>query len=105
MRRVHLVEIHEQTWCPRVLRDGLTDFLQLGMRSLDMFGQAVPLVQRALERTGAARVVDLCAGGGGPWLRLSRQLGASDVQVLLTDKFPSASALRRVQGSGREGLA
>lgn len=107
MNRVHLVEIHELTSCPRVFREGLTDFLQLGMRSLDMFGQAVPVLQAAVRRSGTRRVVDLCAGGGGPWLRLLGQLGGplAGLEVVLTDKYPSHAARARVDAAGPHGLS
>ena len=28
MKRLHLIEIHDQDWCPRTVRDGETDYLQ-----------------------------------------------------------------------------
>ena len=28
MKRLHLIEIHDQHWCPRTVRDGETDYLQ-----------------------------------------------------------------------------
>lgn len=98
MRRIHFHEIHEQVWCPSVVRDGLTDFLQVGMRATNMFRHAVPMLAEAMERVSAKRVVDLCAGGGGPWQRLSSQLRTQvdGVEVVLTDAFPSASARVRV---------
>ena len=44
-----------------------------------------PLLSRALARTKARRVVDLCSGAGGPWSRLAGVVG---VPVLLTDLYP-----------------
>ena len=50
-----------------------------------------PLLQRALLATGATQIVDLCAGGGGPWLRLGKSLKTGEGQpaaILLTDLYP-----------------
>lgn len=57
--------------------------------------QAVaPLLQRALIVTGAPQIVDLCAGGGGPWHHLSQILYTKQedpVPILLTDLYPPTS--------------
>jgi hypothetical protein len=101
LRRYHLLELHEHPACPASWRDGMTDFLQIGMRATGMFTVIVPRLGELLARTGQHRVVDLCAGGGGAWLGLLPRLRAhahADVAVLLTDLFPSAPARRRVAG-------
>ena len=74
MRRVQLIEIHEQPWFPSFLRDLATDALQFGFNLLNVYGRVAPLVQNALDTTGKRSVVDLCSGGGGPWLELSQTL-------------------------------
>lgn len=89
MRRVHLVEIHDQPWCPRSLRDALTDFLGFTLRLGRSYGPIVPLLRAAVARAGATRIVDLCSGAGGPWPVLWRDVL---VPVLLTDKYPNAQA-------------
>lgn len=50
-----------------------------------------PLLQHTLLATGATQIVDLCAGGGGPWQRLGQRLKTSQgqpVPILLTDLYP-----------------
>ena len=50
-----------------------------------------PLLQRTLLTTGATQIVDLCSGGGGPWLRLGEHLKTGEGQappILLTDLYP-----------------
>lgn len=94
MRRLHLLEIHDQAWCPASLRDALTDNLQFYLDLGNHYGVVAPLVRTALARTGARRVVDLCSGGGGPWRRLHEALGGAT--VVLTDKYPNRVALERV---------
>jgi hypothetical protein len=74
MRRLHLLEIEDQPWCPAVLHDAATDFLQFMIVRTDTCAPAVPLLRSALERAGTRQVVDLCSGGGGPWPELLPRL-------------------------------
>ena len=99
MGRFHLFEIEDQPWCPRVLRDALTDYLRFVMDRFEPYAPAVPLLADALERLGETRVVDLCSGGGGPWLSLLRRLraeGRTGVRVRLTDYYPNRPAFQRL---------
>jgi hypothetical protein len=89
MGRLHLFEIHDQPWCPRSLRDALTDFLQFTINLGRSYAAVGPLLRDAVARTGAARVVDLCSGAGGPWRALRHDI---PVPVLLTDKYPNRAA-------------
>jgi len=86
MGRLQLFEIHDQTWCPRSLRDALTDFLEFTINLGRSYDAVTPLLRDAIARAGATRVVDLCSGAGGPW-RTLRQ--AISVPIVLTDKFPN----------------
>jgi hypothetical protein len=83
--RLHLVELHDLPGCPPSLRDGLTDFLAFSLNLARAYEPAGPLLRRALGRTRARRIVDLCSGAGGPWTRLAREVR---VPVLLTDLYP-----------------
>jgi hypothetical protein len=85
MGRLHLVELHDLAWCPRSLRDALTDFLAFALNLGHTYAPAGPMLRQAVRRSGAARVVDLCSGAGGPWSRLGGEVG---VPVVLTDRFP-----------------
>jgi len=98
MRRFHLIEIHEQPWFPSSLRDQATDALQFGFNLLNVYAPVAPLLQSALDSTRTVSVVDLCSGGGGPWLELSRTLqGDPPLQIWLTDKYPNLSAVENVR--------
>lgn len=68
--RLHLFEIEDQPWCPRILRDYTTDFLQFALHVGDNYAPAAPLIEAELQAYGERRIVDLCSGGGGPWTRL-----------------------------------
>jgi hypothetical protein len=100
MRRIHSIEIHDQTWCPPSLRDALTDTLQFALHIGNHYAPAVPRLRKALEAANERRVIDLCSGGGGPWLRLLKAFEEKEkypVDVLLTDMFPNIHALERVR--------
>jgi hypothetical protein len=91
--RLHLVEIHDLASCPPSLRDALTDFLAFTENLAGAYDPVVPLLRRALARTKARRIVDLCSGAGGPWRRLAAQVG---VPVILTDLYPHGESVIRV---------
>src|SRR5574341_447418 len=95
MRRLHLLEIHDQAWCPASLRDAVTDNLQFYLNLGNSYGPIAPRLRAAVARAGATRIVDLCSGGGGPWRRLCRAFDG--VGILLTDKFPNRAALGRTR--------
>jgi hypothetical protein len=103
MRRLHLLEVHEQPWCPAQIRDGATDCLRAIAGILQQYRAAVPLLQRALDATGSRQIIDLCSGGAGPWLRIGPQLQRRlrrRVPVVLTDLYPSWQSNVRDRASG-----
>lgn len=97
MRRVQFIELHEQPWFPPFLRHEITDALQFGLNLLEAYAPIAPLLQSALDSTRCRSIVDLCSGGGGPWLHLSRKLqpDAQVFRILLTDKYPNLRATVR----------
>jgi hypothetical protein len=94
MRRIQFIELHEQSWFPKLLRDDITDTLQFALSRTAAYGSIAPLFQRALRAARRHSIVDLCSGGGGPWLDLGRRLecGVAGLHVLMTDKFPNVAA-------------
>src|SRR6185436_12941638 len=95
MARIHAFEFEDQAWFPSLIRQYMTDFLShLGGWSKIPY---VPFTERLAEvmaRTGDARVVDLCSGGGGPAVVIARELQERlerRVEVVLTDLYPSPS--------------
>jgi hypothetical protein len=69
-RRLHLLEIADQSWCPRILRDGLTDYLRQLEWVFRPYDPLLPQLRAALARCNEERVLDLCSGAGGPWVPL-----------------------------------
>lgn len=97
LKRQSLGEIHDQPWCPRVIRNAVTDFLQYSTNHWGQYTPLVPTLCYFLQRVDAKRIVDLCSGGSGPWQRLygtiSRAFGES-FRIVLTDRYPNLAAFR-----------
>jgi hypothetical protein len=116
MRRVQFIELHEQPWFPASLRADVTDALQFGFNLLHAYDPIAPLVQSVIDSTGngtnaTQSIVDMCSGGGGPWLDLVRNLrgrhaaaGSADLQVWLTDKYPNLEAFESVSASSHHHI-
>jgi len=97
MKRLHLIEIEDQDWCPRSVRDAATDYLQCFFVATKTYTAMIPILATGLQRTGSRRVLDLCSGAAGPWLWLHpalAELGVS-VSVCLTDKYPNLEGFER----------
>ncbi len=94
--RLQLVELEDLPWFPAVVRDLATDYLHFVETKMRLHAPAVPLLAEALKRTGERNVVDLCSGGGGPWLLLHSDLAGAgvEVRVTLTDRYPNADAFQ-----------
>jgi hypothetical protein len=105
MRRFHLFELEDQPWFPAVVRDLATDYLQFIQTKFRIDRAMTPIVRRVLERSGAARIVDLCSGGSGPLLLIVRDLAAEGVPIhaTLTDLFPNVPAFAKIAAAS-EGL-
>ena len=84
------------------MRHGATDYLEAITSRGDIYRPVQAEIFRAIEDCGAQRVVDLCSGGGGPWLSPTWLLGLAahpPLRVILTDKFPSDALPERL-GAG-----
>jgi|SRR6516165_4810837 hypothetical protein len=94
MQRCHLLELHEQPWCPSVLRDGLTDFLQQAIRLMRIYDPVLPMLEQAFAASGARGVLDLCSGAGGPWIAWQARGQLPRVfRVRLSDLFPHTATV------------
>ncbi|WP_233808108.1 class I SAM-dependent methyltransferase [Paraburkholderia sp. HP33-1] len=100
MRRLHLLEIEDEPWCPRAIRDGATDWLHFLANAHKGFNVISVKLREAMRRVGSDRIVDLCSGGGGPWQTLAPLLAQSGcVTVQLTDFYPNRAAHERVSAA------
>jgi hypothetical protein len=99
LRRLQLFEFLDQSWCPQAVRHGATDYLEAITNRADIYGPIQGEIFRAVAACGARQVVDLCSGGGGPWLSRSWRRALADhapLTVVLTDKFPSRELSARL---------
>ena len=80
---------------PSVIRDAVTDYLRMAIRVSDTYGPMTSLLTKALLHSRETTVIDLCAGGGGPWQALLPALRAKGWEgtVTLTDRFPNFEAM------------
>ena len=101
MRRFQLFEILDQSWCPQAVRDGATDYLEYITNTTDTYAAVRGLLLHAIRESDSRAVVDLCSGGGGPWLTRAWREAQLDPEwplvVALTDKFPSAVLQSRLR--------
>jgi hypothetical protein len=106
MQRRTWFELHDLRLFPRLLRDLMTDALQAMWNAQNTYAPIAHRLRRALRDAGTNRIVDLCSGGGGPWLKLSTALageGERPAEVCLTDIYPNHRAFERLrQKSGVE---
>lgn len=98
MKRMHLFEFMDFRWYPNLLRNLQTNVIQVIVTRSPAFDSAVPYIDRVLQRVQTNQIVDLCSGASGPWLRIYKKLGMSDVHVLLTDKYPNVEMFADLQG-------
>jgi hypothetical protein len=109
MRRIQLLELHEQPWFPSSIRDEITDAFQFGLNLLNVYLPVAPLLQGGLDSARSRTIVDLCSGGGGPWFGLFRKLQGltpnretAGLQVWLTDKYPNLGVSRHVRAASED---
>mgnify|MGYP001304198644 FL=1 len=89
MKRMHLFEFMDLKWYPDFLRKPQTNILQVIMTRTSAFDYAIPYIDNVVRKTNTNRIVDLCSGASGPWLRLVNKLECANVQIILTDKYPN----------------
>ena len=94
MPRLHLLELGDQAWLPGSLRVSVLETLELLTDRFDPYGESLHRFADLLARDAPERIVDLCAGAGGPWRRLGPLLAERGCrpQVLLTDAHPNRGA-------------
>lgn len=100
MERRPWFELHDHPRYPRFLRDMVTDGLEHTWNVLDSYRSIQPRLQKAILQSGATQVLDLCSGGGGPWLSLAPGLqdrAGHALPIVLTDRFPNIPAFRHAE--------
>lgn len=103
MSRITVSEIHEQPWFPKFLRDHVLDGLQSVFRFGKIYDPVAPRLASAVKASGAHRLLDLCSGGGGPWVWMHRalatQISGCQLDICLTDKYPNLGAFQSARAA------
>jgi hypothetical protein len=97
---MHLFELEDQPWFPRVIRAYMQDHLRfMGDWSGPAYKGFVEKLKAALERVGQREIVDLCSGGGGPVKIILQMLQAQGTTVTarLTDLYPNTAAYEQLE--------
>lgn len=100
MRQFHLIEIEDQKWCPYFILDGVTDYLRLLERVGKFYRPIFPRLKHVLRKLKPQRIIDLCSGGGGPWMDLYRELqdlNENVPEIYLTDLCPNRAAFETIR--------
>ncbi|MBL8917042.1 MAG: hypothetical protein JNM17_40430 [Archangium sp.] len=89
--RLQLFEFNDAPWAPAVLRETLTEALSRAIRWGKLSEGLVEPLAECLRRSGTSKVMDLCAGAGGPAIVLSEAMArrGHDVHFLMSDLYPS----------------
>jgi hypothetical protein len=89
--RLQLFEFNDSAWAPAVLRDTLVEALSRAIRWGGLMDGLVSPLARCLEAAGTSKVLDLCAGAGGPAAILSEAMfkRGHDVHFLMSDLYPA----------------
>ena len=98
MKRRHLFEFEDLPWFPRFIRNYGTDFLQFIANKMDVYKEAIPVLQKGLKKSGQKKIIDLAAGGGGGWEKIIPRLKEQfpDLQITLTDFYPNTKAFKKM---------
>lgn len=102
MQRVHLFELEDYGWLPRVIRDGGTDFLDFAFDRIGFYDGVADKLVALLRRTGGSRVLDLASGGGGGTLQIRRRVRGAGLatEFVFSDGFPSEAGQARIAALG-----
>ena len=104
--RVHAFELMDQRWFPSRLREAATGYLAFVIAKSGAFSPLAPKLVELVDASGSDQIVDLCAGGAGPYPQLMQQVEAlrdRPTELVLTDLRPSPNALVRIEGRTRGG--
>lgn len=100
MARMHLFEIEDQSWCPRIIRECTTDFLLSLYNVFNLYEPAFNKIAEVLKKTRSDSIVDCCSGSGGTISHLRNYLDKTNnhaIKITLTDKYPNLEAFNKLE--------
>lgn len=91
--RLQLFEFNDAPWAPKLLKETLIEALSRAIRWGRLMDGLVDPLAGCLEAAGSSKVLDLCAGAGGPAAVLSEAMAkrGHDVHFLMTDLLPQVA--------------
>ncbi len=90
-KRKQLFEIQDFSWCPKAVRDGVTDYLRFSLTLVPLYRSAAPWIHKMSE-VEKGSWIDLCAGAGGGSLPLFQSMKFDhQLKLILTDLYPNAT--------------
>lgn len=87
MKRLHLFEFADQSWCPTFIRRAVTEYLAAATRLTKLYQPTAEVLRDLLSKTSEKTIFVLGAGSGGGILDVFPDLPA-DTQIVLTDLLP-----------------
>jgi hypothetical protein len=93
--RIHLIEFSDEPWFPQVIRSALMARLEFVARIGKHHEPVAEVLSKAIDSSGARRIIDLGTGAGGPIAAafLALRTTLDDVELVLTDLYPNRAAL------------
>ena len=73
MKRLHLFEFEDQEWFPELIRNYMTDYLQIIATTMNFYESVIPIIQKGVEKSGTNLIIDMASGGGGGWLDIAQK--------------------------------
>jgi hypothetical protein len=102
MRRMHLFEFEDQSWCPNFVREITTDFLSAYYVLKKVYDPAFEKINEILEKTKVDKIIDCCSGSGGPVRGLREfldSIGKTSTTITLTDKYPNQKLFEKIEAT------
>lgn len=99
MKRIQLFEFEDLEWFPVLLRNYMTDFLQIICHVFDVYEPIMPIIEKGLRKSGGRQIIDLASGGGGGFIKISERLikNFPEHKITLTDYFPNIKAFEKAK--------
>ena len=98
--RIHLFEFEDQSWLPKAVRKGVTDYLRYVFKVLNFYSPAIPIIAEGLSKTNEKCIIELCSGGGGPVEIMQKKLFTilnRKIKIILTDKYPNINTYEYIK--------
>lgn len=99
MKRIHAFEFEDLKWFPKNLRNYMTDFLQFGANTFDIYKNIIPILVKGVKSSGNNTIIDIASGGGGGFIKLAGHLKKNNpnLKIILSDYYPNLNAFKRAK--------